>query len=96
MLYAEVSCKLNLPNRKVTTYSTDQNGCSIWDPRLTWSTHCLFPKTGFLLFYSNPKLKDNQGAKRLPPVDLGMFEENKLEMKKQMLSVKFQTCTVRN
>lgn len=37
-------------------------------------------------FYSNLKLKDNQGAKRSPPVNLGMFEENKLEMKKQMLS----------
>lgn len=37
-------------------------------------------------FYSNLTLKDNQGAKRSPPVNLGMFEENKLEMKKQMLS----------
>lgn len=37
-------------------------------------------------FYSNLKLKDNQSAKRSPPVNLGMFEENKQEMKKQMLS----------
>lgn len=36
-----------------------------------------------LLFYPNPTLKDNYGAKHSPPVKLGMFEENKLNLKQR-------------
>lgn len=40
-------------------------------------------KDWFLLFYPNPTLKDNYGAKYSPSVKLGIAEENKLNLKQR-------------
>lgn len=86
MLYAEVSCKLNLPNRKSYHILNGSEWFQYLGSLINMKYSLSLLKDWVFSFYSNLTLKDNQGAKRSPPVNLGMFEENKLEMKKQMLS----------